>query len=85
MTGSDPRRVVPRRAAMALEKGQCVRVVRGPLSDCSGHLIKPLRGDWCVQFDCLPDGVYVILPADYLEMESWPPGQDLDTASGNSR
>ena len=69
---------------MALEKGQCIRVVRGPLSDCSGYLIKPLRWGWCVKFDCLPDGVYVILSADCLEPESWSSGQNLDAVGGNS-
>ena len=66
------RRSVPKTIAH-LEKGQCVRVVQGPLSDCSGYLIKPLRRGWCVKFDCLPDGVYVIMPADCIEPDTWSP------------
>ena len=48
-------------------EGQLVRVVAGSLRDLRGRLVMRSAAGWYVEFDCLPVGVYVVLPEKLLE------------------
>ena len=57
----------PPALSMSDEQGQQIRVVKGPFEGACGHIVKRTTAAWCVKLDCLPAGVYVVMPEECFE------------------
>jgi len=66
MFGGRRRRMIREPPSLVLADGQRIRAITGPLTGSCGRLVKRMGEKWCVDLDCLPEGVYVIMAGDSL-------------------
>jgi len=71
MTDGHRFRIVPE---TVLKIGQTVFITAGPLAGWCGILTQRHPHSWTVATKCLPVGMYVVLPDEFLEPGGWESG-----------